>query len=292
MEVSFAKNPEVDTATRVVEIGVAEPAAPTAVGAGAPHPQATLVPTAPNSVAVYQSQAIGSPGGLVLGDKLPEFKDIILPRLNIVQGTGQLKDSFPQGALVFGQALILHTPPVINGKTQVVEKPATPPVTITVLGFRPTRFAEKVASATPGMVVDTEDQVKSAGGTLDYKEWESKKADGMLLFQPLADAVVVIERPECAADDDTVFIYSCDGKKYALALWAMKGTSYTAAAKGVFFTQRAVGCLRGGYPTWNYSVSTRIKTGKGNSWYVPVCIPKAKSTPAFMEFAVSILSQP
>lgn len=251
-----------------------------------PHPQNVQVP----AVQHEQSQAVSAPGGLVLGDKIPEFKDIILPRLNIVQGTGELKDSFPQGAVVFGQSLVLFAPPIINAKTGMVEKPGTAPVTITVLGFRPTRFSEKVSGGVRGMIVDTEDEVTKAGGTLNYKEWDAKKDAGMKRFEPLADALVVVERPEIVADDDTVFIYPCDGKKYALALWALKGTAYTAAAKGVFFTARAVGCLKGGYPSYSFALSTRQKSGNGNTWNIPVCLPKAKSTPSFLEFAANILN--
>lgn len=249
----------------------------------APHPQNVQVPA-------VRAETTVAPAGIVLGDKIPEFKDIILPRLNIVQGTGELKDSFPQGAVVFGQSLVIFTPPVVNAKTGNVEKPGTPPAIITVLGFRPTRFSEKVQGGIRGMIVDTEEQVTAAGGTLNYQEWAAKKSAGMKRFEPLADALVVIERPEAVADDDTVFIYPCDGKKYALALWALKGTAYTAAAKGVFFTARAVGCLRQGYPTYSYALSTRQQSREGNTWYVPVCIPKSKSTPEFLAFAASILT--
>lgn len=234
--------------------------------------------------------AVQAPGGLVLGDKIPEFKDIILPRLNIVQGTGELKDSFPQGAVVFGQSLVLFAPPIVNAKTATVERPGTPPVIITVLGFRPTRFSEKVSGGVRGIIVNTEEEVTAAGGTLNYKEWDAKKSSGMKRFEHLADALVVIERPDAVADDDTVFIYPCDGKKYALALWALKGTAYTAAAKGVFFTARAVGCLRSGYPTYSFALSTRTQSRDGNTWYVPVCLPRTKSSAEFLAFAASILT--
>lgn len=250
------------------------------------HPQNALVP------AVAHAQAVSAPTSLVVGDKLPEFKDIILPRLNLVQGTGELKDSFPQGAVVFGQSLVIFTPPIINAKTGSVEKAGSPPAIITVLGFRPDRFLEKVKGGVGGMIVDTEEQVTAAGGTLNYREWEAKQASGMKRFEPLADAVVVIERPETVADDDTVFCYPCDGKKYALAIWGLRGTSYTQAAKGVFFTARAVGCLRAGYPTYSYSLSTRTQSKNGNTWYVPVCIPCKKSSAEFLAFAASILNSP
>lgn len=276
MEVSFAK-------IEVIKENVPTPVGDVTVACETTvcHPQNTqvLVPVA-------------QPTSLVIGDKLPAFSDIILPRLNIVQGTGELKDSFPQGAVVFGQSLVIFTPPIINAKTSNVDKAGSPPAIITVLGFRPTRFLEKVKGGVGGLIVDTEEQVTLAGGTLNYREWEAKQNSGMKRFEPLADAVVVIERPQEVADDDTVFCYPCDGKKYALAIWGMRGTAYTAAAKGVFFTARAVGCLRGGYPTYSYALSTRTQSKNGNTWYVPVCIPNKKSSTEFLAFAASILNSP
>jgi len=249
------------------------------------------IPTA-NDSPVAQNQQL-APGGILLGDKLPTFKEIILPRVNIVQGVGQLKDNFPFGSIVFNQQALLYCPPDIDKTTGNIKRAGTKPVIMTVLGFRPTRFAEKVAGGGRGMIVDTEDLVRANGGTLDYNEWKLKQNSGMKRFEYLADALVAIERPESLADDDTIFVYSVDGRKYALAIWGMKGTAYTAAAKRVFFTARAMGCLKaGGYPSWNYSVSTRVEAREGNTYSVPVCLPNQKSSPAFLDFVRTVLNAP
>lgn len=231
--------------------------------------------------------------GPILGDKLPEFKDIILPRINISQNIGQLKDSFPPGSLVLAQSVALFSPPVKDPKTQTIVTPATPPALITVLGFRDTRFCEKVSGGVRGMIVNTEAEVAAKGGTLDYQEWELKKAAGMKLFQPLADALCAVERPANAPDDGTLFVYEIDGKKYALAMWAMRGTSYTAAAKRVFFTARLVGCLKErGYPSWNYAVSVREESyPNGNKAWIPVCVPNKPSSPEFIAFVQNFLGR-
>lgn len=242
--------------------------------------------------AVADTNTSLAPGGLVLGDKLPTFKDIILPRINIVQSVGNLKDSFPFGSIVFNQQAILYTPPIIDKQTGNVKEKGTDPVNLTILGFRPTRYAEKVAGGGRGIIVDTEDAVRANGGTLDYNEWNLKKASGMKRFEPLAEALVAIERPATLADDDTIFVYPVDGKKYALAVWGLKGTAYTAAAKRVFFQARSMGCLRTGYPSWSFAVSTRMESRESNTYSVPVCLPKAKSTPAFLEFVASVLHSP
>jgi hypothetical protein len=243
------------------------------------------------AVATRPSHSLSNRGGFVLGDVIPDFSEIV----NLVHGIGKLKESFPVGAIVFNQSTVLFTPPLLRKNEQLgvdeVVSPALPPVNITVLGFRPTRFVEKVDGGGRGIICNTEDQVRSCGGTLDYKEWELKKASGAKLFQPLAEALVAIRRPAHCADDDSVFVYPVDGHKYALGLWGMKGSAYTAAAKTVFFTHRKMGCLMKGYPTKNYNFTTKLKPlgPKKNPTWVPVCIPAENSTPEFIAFVSEVL---
>jgi hypothetical protein len=240
-----------------------------------------------------QTAAVGKADNFLLGDFLPSFADIILPRISLAQNIGTLKETYICGSVVLDRKVALFVPPAIIN--DAVTRQATPPVTITVVGFRPTRFVERVVgSAGRGQLVKTEREVALAGGTLDWAEWTLKKKDGMKLFQPLADAFLVIERPEALADNNTDFTYQIDGKSYALALWSMKGTAYTAAAKRVFFTSRRIGLLRdGGYPSWCYTLATREDSFPGgNKAWTPVCIPKTKNSEAFLAFIKDVLSTP
>lgn len=245
-------------------------------------------PAADISAPVKPSEAV-APAGLTGCGWRPTLKDIILPRINIVQGSGTLKNSFPFGALVFDRKLVLFAPPDIDAATGNIRRAGTPPLVLTVLEIHKTRFVEKVDGGGRGLIVDTEEQVRAAGGTLDYREWDLKKASGMKRFEYLADAIVAVERPAAIADDDTVFVYPIDGKKYTLAIWGLKGTAYTAACKRVFFHDVQMGCLRGLYARFSYNVTTRFESRNNNPYAVPVCIPHQKSTPAFLEFANSIV---
>lgn len=258
--------------------------------------QATVTPTetlpAVIPAAVLNIPArVEAPSGLVLGDKLPDFKDIILPRINITQNIGDMKALFGSGRIVFGQNAVLYTPQEVDPRTKLVTTPASPPVKMIILGFNPTRFVEKIEGGDRGMIVATEADVLKNGGTLDYAEWNLKKAAGMRLFQQLAEAVVLVQRPEAMADDDSVFAWPADGVKWALGLWAMKGTSYTAAAKRVFFTNRKLGYLIKGYPTRLFAVSTFEESYRnGNKAWVPVCSPIGQTSPAMMEFVAQVLN--
>lgn len=266
-------------------------------GPGAvPTEQVAPTPTAPaasstTAVAAPAARAM-APGGPVLGDYIPTFRDIILPHLTLAQNMGELGKNFPPGSIVFDNRLALFTPPIADKATGVLSKPATPPILVTILGWKDTRFVQKIeGSAERGMVVNSEAAVVAAGGTTDWQEWQLKKSSGCKYFQALATALTLIQRPDSVTDDDTVFTFEVDGAKFALAWWNMKGAVYTEAARKVFFTARQTGCLRiGGYPSYNFAVSTKLQPYPGNkSAWVPVCIPKAKSSPSFLDFAKSIL---
>lgn len=246
-------------------------------------------PVAELEVPARVSSGSLAPSGLVMGDKLPTFGEIILPRINLVHNVGRLCQTFRPGEIVFGQSTVIYTPPVL--KDGEVKEKGTDPCTMVVLGFRPTRFVEKVDGGGRGMLVNSPEEVSAAGGTLDYKEWQLKKPSGMKYFQYLADAVVLVERPKQIENDGTVFIYDVEGKQYALALWSMKGTAYTKAAKTVFFTQRSIGYLRqGGYPSYKFSVSTKLSHDYTNPTWIPVCVPQGKTSPALLEVVAGILS--
>lgn len=277
MEVSFGQN---EQAAPVVDVQ-ATVTTPAVAPTPAPAP-ASQVPATVRSGPAARTR--------ILGDELPDFKDVIMPRLNIVQNIGKLSEDIGEpGALVYNQNSVLFLPPVIqNGQ---VKRQPSPPVIITVFGFRPTRFCEKVQGGGRGIIVNSEDEVRANNGTLDWAEWNAKKASGMKRFEPLADALVALRRPADIDPEGAVFNYDVDGEKYALAMWALHGTSYTAACKRTFFAHRFTGCLRqGGYPSWNYSLTTREESyPNGNKSWIPVCSPVKKNTEAFLDFVRSII---
>lgn len=272
MKVDFSNNPNNDS-------GASAPVEET-------QPSVALTKIA-SSVSVLNN------GTFIAGDLIPGFQDCQLPRINLVHPLGDLKDSFPQGAIVFNQNTLLFSPAVVNKAASTIIKPATEPVNITVLGFpRPTRYVEKVEGGERGMLVDSEDAVRNAGGTTDYKEAQLKKASGMKYFQPLADMLVAIARPEIVSDDDTVFSFPVGAtEKYTIGLFACKATAYTAVCKSVLFPARKLGVLRGGYPAHSFNLSTKLKSFPGgNEAWVPVLTPRVKSSPEFLEFAKTILN--
>src|ERR1044072_6742898 len=190
------------------------------------------------AVATVPAPGLPAKNHFVLGDYLPSFDQVVLPRVNVAQNIGQLQDTFDPGTIVLARQTVLFLPPDIDLQTGTVRRAATPPVVMTVLGFRKTRFVEKTKGGAKGLIVNTEQDVVRAGGTLDYGEWKLKGEGNIKRFEPLVDACVLIQRPEQREDDDSVFVHEIDNQKYALALWSLKGTLYTSLAKGVWFTAR------------------------------------------------------
>lgn len=241
------------------------------------------VPQAPQQ----QVQKVGS-GGIPLGDDLPGFAEVMFPRINLVHAVGGLKDSFTPGELVFDQRVVLFSPPVV--KAGKIEKEATAPVNVTVIGIISKRFTEKIAGGVGGMTVDTEAEVRANGGSLNYNEWNLKKAEGMKRYEPIVDMLVAIRRPESVKDDDTVFAFAVGDQKYAIGKWAVKGTAYTHAFKKVLAYARIATVLRGGYPTHSFALSSRIEPRPPNPYWVPILVPATKSTPEFLEFVKQIVN--
>lgn len=236
-------------------------------------------------------------------DSLPGFRDVMFPRINIVQNLGDLKDTFSPGEVVFGKQTVLFTPPSVNAQTGNVANPGTKPAIVHFLGVTQKRFGEIVVGGMGGIIVNTEEEVRTNGGTLDYKEWDLKKSAGMRRFGPMIDFLVAIQRPEHVKDDDTVFSFPAGDCKYALGLWSMFKTSYTEGYKKTLAFQRRAGVLKGewfkngqfeggGYPAFAFALSTRenpYEGGKKKAW-VPVLIPSHKVSPAFADFVNQIIN--
>src|SRR6266566_1004863 len=118
-------------------------------------------------IASETSQAVAtvpSPrNNFVLGDYLPSFDQVVLPRINVAQNIGQLQDTFDSGTIVLARQTVLFLPPDIDLTTGTVRRTATPPAIMTVLGFRKTRFVEKTKGGAKGLIVQTEQDVVRAG---------------------------------------------------------------------------------------------------------------------------------
>lgn len=278
MKTSFSKSgagakpvtpetPATGTATAPASPAIEAPATVTATTPATPE---VTVP------AVVPPTGVPAPSTPFRDDENIDASDLLIPHLNIVQKVGELSNVHPGGSVILNGQLILASNPTPTAASE-------PILQIVVIGFRPTRFVEKVVGGLRGNIFDTEDEVVKAGGTLDYNE---AKATSKPLYQKLATALILIEQPKGL--DDTSFPHEFNGKRYALALYSMKGTAYTNAAKH-FFSQRKIGFLREGYRFGQWAFQSILKKFESNYAYIPLVRPGEKTTPEFRAWLTKLL---
>jgi len=219
------------------------------------------------------------------------YEDIVFPRINIVQYVGKLSQEagFDPGTIVLGSANVIHTPESKDEKGDA-------PLSLTVIGFRPLQYAEKLPGGKQGRLANNEHEVVRMGGTLNWKEWDFSKASGKQLayFQTLATALVLLEKPEHYGDpdqNDFPYAYQPDGQParyFTLALWGMKGSSYTKGAKPIR-TQRKIGSLRKTYLAHSWTLTTFKDSKDDNYYFVPKLRPATKNSELFQDFVKSIV---
>jgi hypothetical protein len=296
--IAFGKNPEQPGAAPVEQLAqtVSTPAAgvtvecQTTVAGGVPAVYTPPAPPARRSAPYLDEENVG-------------FEDIIMPRLNLVQGVGKMSTIWAPGTILFNKDCVIFDPGVADKKLPNGEiqpgRPATDPVILTVVGFQKDRFVEKVEGGIGGATVKTEAEVAQLGGTLDYNEDREKRKLGIpsKLFQTMATALVFFQKPNYLTDEKhLVFPYECEDKYFAMALWSMKGTAYTHGAK-VIRTHGKLGHLRKDgrtcYRLWNYQFATILKpfnTDKGENFVrVPVLNAGTENSAAFLKLIDDVM---
>lgn len=221
------------------------------------------------------SKAVASPAVAsgVVGEV--SMSDIKLPRLNLVQKVGTLADNFQPGSIVFEKTYVLS-----NGKPEQA-------LDLTPLQFRKqyqrkTAWGEGDSNEQPE-VYDTADEVRRSGGSLQYGDEN--------YFQEIAHIAFAVRIPENLESGDEVFDlfpYKFGDSLYAVAMWTVASSSYTALGKRIL-TDSAM-TLRNGLHTGHYLVSSEIRKNAKNSWYVPRASFAGKHTPEAAEFFASIVN--
>lgn len=196
-----------------------------------------------------------------------EFRseDFVIPKLHLVQSVGPLSETFNPGSFVYNKELVLT-----DGVT---------PLSLTVLRIRK-QYAENVEYGGDEVprVFDTLEQVRAAGGWIDWRDNQRPP------FSPVLHVLVLIKSP---TGENPLFPYEFESAHYGLALWTLRSTGFTRAGKTIITASQFAlkdGLHKGG---WTLT-SKREKIGM-NFVYVPVLRHEAKHSDQFAEFAVSLL---
>lgn len=236
---------------------------------------AAIVQASPQPLAV---EAPTPRGPLVAEGVVGEvsMSDIKLPRINLVQKVGTLADSFQPGQILFEKHAVLA-----DTKNSV----DLTPLRIRKQYQRKVAWGEGASGEAPE-VYDTAAQVREAGGSLQFGDEN--------YFQEIAHIEFAIKLPtgflsqelKETAEIIDLFPYTHDNHPYAIAIWTVASSAYTALAKPIF--THAASLLRNGLYTGHYNVSTEVKKSAKNSWYAPKAVFAGKHTPEAAEFFKSI----
>lgn len=182
----------------------------TAVKVAQPQPQA------------IEKQAPISAGRMQLGQLAGDYdaSDIKPPRLNLVQGLGDLAEDFPAGAFVFNREIILSEPSKNKGDFSA-------PVELTILGSYLQFQEDKPYNPDePPVTVNTLDEVLERGGSVRFQGNERPTWNKLTTYS------LLIKAPnETVAE---LFAYEApDGNTYDMALWSVQKTAHATIVKPV-----------------------------------------------------------
>lgn len=213
--------------------------------------------------------------GFVSGTNSPEgdidFSDIKLPRINLVQKTGELGDTFEPGSIVYGKEIVLSD--------------GTTPFTAVFVGLKK-RYQQSLPYDPNGPqpeVYDTAQEVKDNNGSTLWGDDN--------YFAKMANTLVAIKAPDSLSEDDReAFAYDFgDNERWSLALWTLAKSQYTSLATKII-TDTTTGWLReDGLMGGQFAISTLKKVTKGNTYWVPVAKNAGKTTPEFVQFLRELL---
>lgn len=193
-------------------------------------------------------------------------EDLKVPRVNLVQKSGQLCDNFAPGTFLFEKKIVLAK----HGES----------FTATALRFRK-YYQEKVEFGTSNDMpakANTAEEVRALGGSLIYGHDR--------YFQEVADIMLAVKAPADLEEDHEYFGYSDGVDNYGLAIYTIAASAYTSLGKRLLTD--ATFLLKDGLWTGQYEIVSELRKNASNSWYVPVGKFAGKHSPEKSEFFQSL----
>jgi hypothetical protein len=196
--------------------------------------------------------------------------DIRWPRLNLVQKSGDLSDSFTPGSFVFNKEIVLS-----DGQK---------PIKMVAMRIRK-QYQEALPFDPSGpqpKVFNTSAEVRNAGGQTSAFGEEG-------YYKEIAHIGLLLSAPPSATDEQKdFFIYEFNDMKYALAMWTVASSAYTSVAKTLFTA--ATGHLKDGLHKGVWDLTSFKKSDARNSWFIPAIKAAGKNSPEFVAFAEGLLA--
>ncbi len=154
--------------------------------------------------------------------------DVKFPALKLVQGSGQLSQTYNSGTVILGDDELLPPPDLKNPKPEHIFRFV--PVTLEKQ-FRENLSEEDSKSGAIARIVNSLSEVEALGGTTQWI------GDQRPSWGPSARILLLVERPDNlpgSGTDHPGFVLELGGKLYAPTVFYAGGTSWTNFAKPLF----------------------------------------------------------
>lgn len=195
-------------------------------------------------------------------------KDLTIPKMNLVNKTGELSNQFAPGSFVYNREVLLG-----DGK-----KPAT--ITMTRIAKFYLQDVPYGSGEMPKNFTSIRD-VRAAGGAL---AGDPDVEEGTDTYSEAMTCIVLVKSP---IKEHALFPFEFANEHYALAQWLLTKSAYKATGRTIFTHSQLA--LRDGIDTAAYELTSSLRTNSAASWYVPTVKLGAKHTPEFVEFVRSLV---
>jgi len=242
------------------------------VATARPAPEAVEEETSESTLAVRDTGSeVAMPIQGLDGQIQGEFsrKDLTIPKLNLVNKTGELSNNFPAGSFLYNREVIIG-----DGKKAC-------PITITRMAKFYLQDLPYGSGEMPKNFSTLRD-VRAAGGALAN---DAEAEEGVDRYSEAMTCIVLVKSPE---KGHALFPFEFDKEHYALAQWLLTKSAYKQTGRKLFTDSQLA--LRAGVDTASYELTSSIRTNSQGSWYVPVVKLGSKHDEKFIEFVRSLTS--
>ena len=201
--------------------------------------------------------SIANPAKGLLGEWT--VQDTRLPRLNLVNKSGELANAFVPGTYVINKEHQLNQ---LSSDSRERSNPVSVIVATMAKQYQENiPYDEREVTPTRGPF-NSAAEVMSAGGQVSRMAGAGK-------FSEIAHLELFIEQPEGLSEDaQALFYYTFGGKKYTRVMWTVSGTAFGAVAVTV------ASALRGhlsstGLTGGHWLLGSNLIKGQKNSWWQP-----------------------
>lgn len=231
-------------------------------------------------IAVRQTSIVVAPPIISDPDKglIGEWtsEDLRLPRLNLVNKSGELADTFTPGTWVVNRE---HSITSINSENKNVGNSLT-----IIAATLSKQYQENTEfdPSTPRKMANTAQEVRELGGRVSREKGEGN-------FSELAHIEIFVECPENISEEASgLFFYDFGGKKYGRFIYTASGGAFSAVAVTMASALKTY-LMESGLIGGSWALSSALVKDTKNSWWKPVLRSASRIEPGVIQQIKAVL---